>query len=138
MPPLITVDMIRDDEAFQAALQRYAHANGSSGAIAAAALRALQPVFTAHNKRVTELLEANNRYLQQARNWRIVEQLRAAEGNSVRIICDNPDFNSQPNCIVWCCGDWTDWHDEQFAGATIDEALGNAVVAFNKWSACNG
>lgn len=65
--PLITVDMIRDDEAFQAALQRYAHANGSSGAIAAAALRALQPVFTAHNKRVTELLEANNRYLNEAR-----------------------------------------------------------------------
>lgn len=65
--PLITVDIIRSDEAFQAALQRYAHANGSSDGVAAAALRALQPVFTAHNKRVTELLETNNRYLNEAR-----------------------------------------------------------------------
>lgn len=135
--PVITTDLIRSDEEFQAALQRYAHANGSSDAIAAAALRALQPVFTAHNKRITELLGANNRYLQDARNWRIVEQLRAAEGHSVEILCDNPDFNGQPNCKVLCCGGWTDWHNELFTGNTIDEALGNALVAFNKWSSAD-
>ncbi|GAA2887730.1 hypothetical protein GCM10010837_47010 [Aminobacter niigataensis] len=135
--PVISTDMIRDDEAFQAALQRYAHANGSSDGVAAAVLAALQPVFTAHNKRVIDLIEANNRYLQEARNWRIVEQLRAAEGHSVQILCDNPDFNGQPNCKVLCCGDWTDWHDELFTGASIDEALGNAIVAFNKWSKTN-
>lgn len=136
--PLITVDIIRSDEAFQAALQRYAHANGSSDGVAAAALRALQPVFTAHNKRVTELLETNNQYLQEARNWRIVEQLRAAEGHSVVIVNDNPDFNGQPGAFVECVGDWTGWEPQRFTGNTIDEALGNAIVAFNKWSICNG
>ena len=131
---VITIDLIRNDEAFQAALGRYVHANGSSDAIAAAALRALQPVFTAHNKRVSDLLEANNRYLQDARNWRIVEQLRAAEGNSVQFICDNPDFNGQPNARVICGGDWTSWEDFAFTGATIDEALAKAFAAFNQRS----
>ncbi len=122
----------RDDSDFQAALQRYAHAGGSSDAVAAAAMRALQPALTASARRVKDLLEANNSYLQDGRNWRIVEQLRAAEGNWVLIVCDNPDFNGQPDAKVLCCGAWTDWHDELFTGASIDEALGNALVAFNK------
>lgn len=75
--PVIDIDMIRNDEAFQAALGRYVHANGSSDAIAAAALRAMQPVITAHNKRVTELLEANNRYLNEARCAR--DELKAVK-----------------------------------------------------------
>ncbi|AMS41223.1 hypothetical protein [Aminobacter aminovorans] len=134
---VITPYLIRDDEEFQLALTRYHHFSGSSDAVAAAALRAMQPVFTAHNKRVTDLIEANNRYLQEARNWRIVEQLRAAEGHSVVIVNDNPDFNGQPGAFVECVGDWTGWDTQRFTGATIDEALGNAIVAFNKWSKTN-
>lgn len=92
---------------------------------------------TRHNSRVTELLEANNRYLQQARNWHIVEQLRAGEGSSVEILCDNPDFNGQPNNAVVCNGEWTDWQNTRFTGDTVDAALGAAMVAFTQWSRNN-
>ncbi|MBA1141717.1 hypothetical protein [Mesorhizobium neociceri] len=87
-----------------------------------------------HNSRITELLEANNRYLQDARNWHIVEQLRVGEGSSVEILCDNADFNGQPNNAVVCNGEWTDWQNARFTGDTIAAALGAALVAFTQWS----
>lgn len=84
------------------------------------------------NKRINDLIEANNRYLQDGRNWRIVERLRDREGNDITIVCDNPDFNGQPNNKVICNGGWTEWEDRQFFGETISEALGAALVAYNK------
>ncbi|TIU02366.1 MAG: hypothetical protein E5W43_01080 [Mesorhizobium sp.] len=90
-----------------------------------------------HNARVRELLEANNRYLQDGRNWKMIQDLRADEGSSVEILCDNPDFNGQPNNAVICCGDWTDWQDIRFTGDTIDDALGAAMVAYTQWSRKN-
>lgn len=92
---------------------------------------------TITNRRINDLIEANNRYLQDARNWHIVEQLRAGEGHSIEIACDNPDFNGQPNSKVTCYGDWTGWYLKTFTGNTIDEALGNALVAFNKAGGTN-
>ena len=38
---------------------------------------------------------------------RLIQLLRADEGDSVTLLCDNPDFNGQPNCAVVCNGDWT-------------------------------
>jgi hypothetical protein len=51
--------------------------------------------------------------------WSIIEELRTPEGHTVTLICDNPDFNGQPNCAVDVCGDWTVWVDERFAADTI-------------------
>jgi hypothetical protein len=58
--------------------------------------------------------------------WNLVETLRANEGHSVTLICDNPDFNGQPNCAVDVCGDWTDWGQRRFTGDTILDALRDA------------
>ncbi len=85
------------------------------------------------NKRINDLLEANNRYLQEARNWRMIVQL-LAEGE-LSLCFKQAD---QPYCSICCFGGWTSWHDEYFTGSTFDEALGNAIVAFNKWKRENG
>lgn len=67
-------------------------------------------------------------------NWREVEivrlinVLRADEGDSVTILCDNPDFNGQPNCAIICNGDWTDWVDRRFAADTVLDALSMAMT----------
>ncbi|MGX9145880.1 hypothetical protein [Mesorhizobium sp. 128a] len=90
-----------------------------------------------HNARIRELLEANNRYLQDARNWHMVEQLRADEASSVEILCDNADFNGQPNNAVVCNGSWTDWQNLRFTGDTIDAALAAAIAAYTQWSRNN-
>lgn len=55
--------------------------------------------------------------------WDLIESLRAPEGSTVMIICDNPDFNGQPNSAVECCGDWTDWNERRFTGENVLEAL---------------
>jgi len=125
---IFSATTILSDEQFQEAMRL----------AAASAVHALEPTMTAYNRRLNDLLEANNRYLQDGRNWRIVEKLRASEGNSVEVLCDNPDFNGQPNSAVVCSGDWTDWQPARFTGDSIDEALGAAVVAFNKWERENG
>lgn len=88
---------------------------------------------TQHNKRLNDLLEANNRYLQDGRNWRMVVQL-LGEGE-LSFCTDEAD---QAICSVYCSGGWTSWQDQYFTGATFDEALGNAIVAFNKWKRENG
>lgn len=105
---------------------------------AAELLNAAEQQATVFNRRINDLIEANNRHEQAGRNWRIVEQLRADEGSSVEIVCDNRDFNGQPNNKVICVGDWTAWQDEIFTGDTIDEALGRALVAFKNWRRENG
>ncbi|MER8616033.1 hypothetical protein NKG99_04130 [Mesorhizobium sp. M1409] len=84
-------------------------------------------------RRITDLLEANSRFEQDGRNWRIVEQLRAGDGHSVTLVNDNPDFDG-PGAFVECSGDWTEWEVLKFTGDNVDAALGAAFVAFRKWS----
>lgn len=60
--------------------------------------------------------------------WLLVEALRAEEGHSVTLICDNPDFNMGPNNQVECCGDYTGWHEVHFAGDTLTAALLSAYL----------
>jgi hypothetical protein len=55
--------------------------------------------------------------------WELIEKLRASEGHTVTLMCDNPDFNGQPNCAVECAGDWTRWETMRFTGDTILQAL---------------
>lgn len=64
--------------------------------------------------------------------WDLVERLRAAEGHSVTLICDNPEFNGQPNNAIECCGDWTKWREKRFTGDTILEALRSAREEMEK------
>lgn len=59
---------------------------------------------------------------------RLINVLRADEGDSVNILCDNPDFNGQPNCAIECCGDWTGWLHKRFAADTLLDALSMAVT----------
>ena len=66
-------------------------------------------------------------------SWNLCEALRASEGSSVTLVCDNPDFNGQPNNAVDCNGDWTGWNDQRFTGDTILDALvaaHDAMTAF--------
>lgn len=53
--------------------------------------------------------------------------LRADEGDSVNLLCDNPE--GPPNNAVICCGDWTDWQDERFEGQTLIEAVNKAALS---------
>jgi hypothetical protein len=61
-----------------------------------------------------------------AEAWRLVENLRAPEGHSITLLCDNPDFNGQPNCAIEVCAEWTNWEPKRFTGDTILAALVNA------------
>lgn len=52
--------------------------------------------------------------------------LREEEGDSVTILCDNPD--GPPNCAIECNGSWTGWEDKRFVGADLIEALSAAYL----------
>lgn len=55
-----------------------------------------------------------------------INTLRADEGDSVMILCDNPE--GHPNNAVECCGLWTEWEDRRFTGETLLAALKAAVA----------
>jgi hypothetical protein len=61
-----------------------------------------------------------------------IDRLREQEGNSVTIVCDNPDFNGLPNAAVEVCADWTDWKAERFTGESVSLALSAALDAMMK------
>ena len=56
-----------------------------------------------------------------------INLLRRDGGDSVTILCDNPD--GPPNNAVDCNGGWTDYKDRRFEGGTLIEALGAAAIA---------
>ena len=62
----------------------------------------------------------------------LIEELRAPEGASVLILCQNPDFNGQKNEAVVIQAPATDWKEERFDGDTLVEALRNAASALSK------
>lgn len=62
-----------------------------------------------------------------------IDVLRDGEGNSITFVCDNPDFNGQPNSKVICNGNWTGWKDREFTGVTVFEALGLALAENARW-----
>jgi hypothetical protein len=74
-------------------------------------------------------------------NWREIEMmrlintLRSEEGDSITLICDNPDFNMGANCAVECHGYWTDWWDIRFEADTLLDALSRAFIAYNNFKA---
>lgn len=62
----------------------------------------------------------------------LIEELRAPEGASVLILCQNPDFNGQKNEAVVIQAPATNWKEERFDGDTLVEALRNAASALSK------
>ncbi len=59
----------------------------------------------------------------------LIDCLRADEGDCVTILCDNPDFNGQPDVAIECCGAWTEWQQKRFGGPTLVAALVTAEKA---------
>lgn len=57
----------------------------------------------------------------------LIDKLRFDEGDSVTILCDNPDFNGQPDRVIVVNGAWTDWQDRRFGADTLVQALRAAV-----------
>jgi hypothetical protein len=54
-----------------------------------------------------------------------IEKLREHEGDSVTLLCDNPE--GPPNNAIVLCGAWSDWKDMRVEGETLLGALQEAV-----------
>ena len=78
---------------------------------------------------IAEAIEEWNKRAKPDPRLALIEALRADEGSSVTILCDNPDFNGQPNCAIEVNGDWTDWKDRRFTGDTVLDCLQKAHTA---------
>lgn len=64
---------------------------------------------------------------EQLEAWRLIEELREHEGDSVNVICDNPD--GPPNSAIECNGGWTGWSTKTFNGENVLECLRSAAKA---------
>lgn len=61
---------------------------------------------------------------------RMIEELRADEGNAVTILCNDPEANTtMEQCAVECCGHWTGFNDLRFYGESVTQALAHAMLA---------
>jgi hypothetical protein len=61
---------------------------------------------------------------------RYIEQLRAEEGDSVTILCDDPEAESADRRLaIDCNGAWTDWRERRFYGESVLQCLALAVTA---------
>lgn len=59
-----------------------------------------------------------------------IEWLRSCEGDTVQILCDNPDPDGRDDqAAVICCGGWTNYQDERFNGDSVLAALDRACRA---------
>ena len=62
--------------------------------------------------------------------WRIIEVLTDEEGDTVNVLCPNPDFNGQPGYAIECNGSWTNWEDRRFADDNQVECFRIALAAY--------
>jgi hypothetical protein len=60
---------------------------------------------------------------------RMIDGLRAGEGSSVDVLCENPEGTGPDNHAVDVFGEWTDWCPRRFYGQTLHAALAAAVDA---------
>lgn len=61
---------------------------------------------------------------------RMIEELRADEGNSVTILCNNPEADTRmEQCAIECSGHWTGFNDLRFYGESVAQALAHAMLA---------
>ena len=59
----------------------------------------------------------------EALTVKLIEQLAEPEGDSVTIVCPNPDFDGGPNRRIIVNGYWTGHRDVYFDGDTLNDAL---------------
>lgn len=65
-----------------------------------------------------------------------IDQCRAADGNSIEIMCDNPDADTAgEQASVVALGDFTDWEQVRYFGLTWQEALRKAADASRAFDA---
>lgn len=69
----------------------------------------------------------HNEQREALRILRAIDLLRADEGASVTICCDNPELGG-PNCQIQVCDGWTGWKDRSFTGETVLGCLHRAIV----------
>jgi len=59
-----------------------------------------------------------------------IEALRADEGDSVTICCDDPEaVDASRRMAIDCVGAWTDWRERRFYGPSVAACLAAAVEA---------
>lgn len=59
-----------------------------------------------------------------------IQQCRGCEGDSITILCDNPEADSDDKyAAVEACASFTGWKHERFYGRTWDAALHKAADA---------
>jgi hypothetical protein len=91
-------------------------------------------------KRVAELerlnLESRQREADAVQVIGDIEQLRAAEGDSVEILCDNPGADSiDQQTAVEVSAEFTGWRPQRWHGRTWTEALHKAANASRSYYA---
>lgn len=61
---------------------------------------------------------------------RFLEELRMGEGDSVTILCDDPEADSTAKRMaIVCNGAWTQWEDRRFYGESIVQCLARGAQA---------
>lgn len=61
---------------------------------------------------------------------RYLEELRLGVGDSVTILCDDPEAESTAKRMaIVCNGEWTQWQDRRFYGESIVQCLAKGVGA---------
>lgn len=93
---------------------------------------------TWHEERLNHLEEARRLREHCAALEAIVNplnELRQDEYSSVEFICDDPNFDGQPEAGVNVCGAWTDWRPRRFTGDTVAACLAKALEAKRKYDA---
>lgn len=75
------------------------------------------------------LLKAQNRIADLCVTIGNIEQCRAVEGDSVCILCDDPDADENDKvCAVEACGDYTGYEPQRFYGRSWEDALAKAAA----------
>ena len=97
-----------------------------------AALRHERHLRAELDSRIAELerlnLEAQHRIADLCVLIGNIEQCRAVEGDSVTILCDNPEAdNIETQGVVEVCGDYTGYDLERFYGPTWEDAIAKAA-----------
>jgi len=79
-------------------------------------------------QKVKERLKIVKRQKDAVKIYDLIDELRAGEGDSVTIFCENSSFHG-PNQKIAVNGEWTSWEDQDFDGDTLVDCLEEAVAA---------
>lgn len=108
------------------------HTEGSrqtARAMRDAAIGAFDAARAALASSPTEQMQ-NGEEMPEVAAMRYIEELRREEGDSVRILCDDPEASTTDKRLaIECNGSWTDWQDRRFYGESVLQCLAKAVCA---------